>query len=139
MAEHFFRQTLNLPIRTVSEANSNEHWLTKAKRHQQQQHFVRLAYRPPDLKQTTPCRVTLTRLAPRRLDSDNLQMSFKWIRDELSDLILPEEVKTYVNRKGKLKTLKGRSDDDPRITWQYSQEKASVLGIRIDIDFPEPS
>lgn len=134
-----FHVSWTIPIKTVSEANSNEHWRTKAKRHQQQQHFVRLAYKPPSLKKMTPCQVTLTRLAPRRLDSDNLQMSFKWIRDELADLILPEEIKTYVNRKGKLKTLKGRADDDPRITWLYSQEKAPALAVRIDIRFPGPS
>lgn len=128
-----------IPIKTVSEANSREHWHKKAQRHQQQQHFVRLAYSSLAIKPSTPCQVILTRLAPRRLDSDNLQMSFKWIRDELADLIIPEETKTYVNRKGKLKTLKGRADDDPRITWLYSQDKAPALGIRIDIQFPGPA
>lgn len=134
-----FKTSLSISIRTVSEANSREHWHKKAQRHQQQQHFVRMAYSSLAIKPSTPCQVTLTRLAPRRLDSDNLQMSFKWIRDELADLILPEETKIYVNRKGKLKTLKGRADDDPRITWLYSQERAPALGIRIDVEFPEPA
>ena len=122
-----------LPIKTVSEANSSEHWRVKAHRHKQQQHFIALSFALYADKIQLPCTITLTRLAPRTLDTDNLQSAFKYIRDELSDLILPDKKKAYTDKYGRLKFLKGRADDDTRITWVYCQEKSKSLGLRIDI------
>lgn len=102
---------LKIPIRIVSEANSNEHWHKKAQRHTIQKNLVRLY-----LKQRQPfhlpCNVTLTRYAPRKFDSDNLQTAFKYIRDAVSECITGC-------------TIAGRADDDPRITWGYDQKKIS--------------
>ena len=123
--------TYILPLRIVSESNSREHWAKKAARHKLQQKVVRSQV---DCKGISlPCSITLTRLAPRSLDDDNLQMAFKWVRDELSDLILPDAVPVYIDKKGKLKALKGRADNDPRIAWHYAQEKSKAYAIRIDI------
>lgn len=124
-----------LPIKTVSEMNSSEHWTLKRKRHRQQQLFIRLSYHryAHDIK--VPCRVKLTRLAPRLLDSDNLPCSMKYIRDEISECIFPEKGGFYRTKKGTLKPKKGHADNDPRVTWIYHQEKAVNLGIRIEIEY----
>lgn len=131
------KATWQLPIRTVSESNSSEHWSVKRKRHLHQQFLVRCSCVAHIDQVEFPCEVTLTRLAPRTLDSDNLVSCFKWIRDELSECMLPEGKNTYLTAKGKVLVLKGRKDSDPRITWHYAQEKKNVYGIRIDINYDE--
>ena len=127
------KTTWEVPIKTVSEANISEHWINRSRRHRYQQRFVRLSYAKEMGKLNLPCEVTLTRLASRMLDDDNLCYSFKYIRDELSECIFPEKRKFYVTKKGKIKHIKGRADSDPRIKWHYAQEKSSRQGIRIEI------
>jgi hypothetical protein len=129
------KESFEIDIKTVSEANSTQHWSTKHKRHKQQQFFVRAAYMQYMSYVKVPCNVTLTRLAPHDLDSDNLQMAFKWIRDEISELILPEHCKEFVDAKGNIRKLKGRADSDERITWDYKQTKRKKYGIIVEIEF----
>ena len=126
-----------LPLRTVSEANSSEHWTISSKRHRQQQFFIRQLFTHEGQKINFPCCVKMVRLGPRELDDDNLRSAFKWIRDELSQCMLPEKRLTYVDAKGKIRELKGRADSDKRITWEYSQEKNKVSGIRIEISYED--
>lgn len=111
-------------IKTVSEANSSEHWTKKSKRHKSQKRFIRLWSLENNIKATTlPCTIRLTRLAPGNLDADdNLRMAFKWIKDFIADEILPGQAP-------------GRADSDKRITWEYSQEKSVIYAIRIEISF----
>lgn len=132
MTEKIMRE---IQMTTVSEANSSEHWSKSSKRHRQQQFLVRAMFHGLKQEIPVPCTITLTRLTPRAfLDTgDNLPMSVKWIRDEISECILPEKRKSFLNRNGKLKAIKGRADDDPRLHWQYAQEKSKTLGIRIEI------
>lgn len=123
-------------IKTVSEANSSEHWKKKSERHRSQQFFVRQSYMKHVHDLTLPCEVTLTRLSSRKLDKDeNLPMSFKWIKDEISECIFPEKRKYYIAKNGKMRHIKGRADDNPQVKWHYAQEKASIQGIRIEISF----
>ncbi len=123
-----------LPLKTVSEANSSEHWTISSRRHRQQQFFIRALFHALDKEVATPCTVTMTRLSPRLLDSDNNVSAFKFLRDEISECIFPEKKKSYMTKEGKLRSIKGRADSDPRITWKYSQEKSKTLGIRIEIE-----
>lgn len=83
-----------------------------------------------------PCEITLTRLSPRTLDKDNLPTAFKYVIDELAEILMPEYKASYVNKKGKRVQIKGRADADPRITWHYRQEKNHFYGIRIEISWP---
>lgn len=129
--------TFEVPIRTISEANSSEHWTDSSRRHQGQQLFTRLAYHQNVKELQFPCVIQLTRLAPRGLDcEENLPMAFKWIKDELGACMFPDKVATYISKKGIVKTNKGHADSDPRVKWEYGQEKAKRLGIRIQITFP---
>lgn len=120
-----------LPIVTVSEANCAENWRIKSKRHKEQRRALRLLM--PKAGYPLPCRIVCVRCGGRVLDSDNLDFCFKWIRDELSDIILGNR---YAVRKPSdltVKRLYGRNDDDARLEWQYSQEEALNKGIRIDV------
>lgn len=117
-----------IPIKTISESNCSEHWTKKSKRHKQQQLFVRLAMTKERIEWPLPCDIKLSRLSPHQLDDDNLRSSLKWVRDEVSEIILG---KTF--SKDGTKVLKGRKDDDPRLNWIYGQEKAKKYGVRIEI------
>lgn len=122
-----------LPLKTVSEANSSEHWSVSSKRHRQQQFFVRSLFKHEATAISLPCCVKMVRVGPRYLDAeDNLPMAFKWIKDEISVCMLPEHRKFYKDKKNKIKEIKGRADDDKRIKWEYAQEKGKT-GIRIEI------
>lgn len=125
-----------LPIVTVSEANTSEHWSRSRKRHKTQQAILRLWFRSlsKGAIPALPVEVTFTRIASRELDSDNLQIAFKWLRDELSLLLIaPDYNKTALAASGKRYKLKGRQDSDKRIKWLYAQEKGQIKGIRIGL------
>lgn len=124
-----------IPIHTTSEANCTEHYHVKSKRHRQQQFFVRAIFRKEGSSINIPCVVKFIRLSSRFLDDDNLRTAFKWIRDELSECLIPDKRKSYMNKRGKLTAIKGRADSDDRITWQYEQEKNKRMSIRIEISF----
>jgi hypothetical protein len=99
-----------------------------------QQFFVRGIFNREHREIPVPCRITLTRQSNTVLDDDNLMMSLKWVRDELSECILKVEPKFYKTKKGKLVQMKGRADSDPRIKWEYKQEKKQRLGVKIEIE-----
>lgn len=94
-----------LPLRIESTANLREHWTAKARRSATHRATARLelmgAHRD---KPTGPVTITLTRIAPRQLDGDNLQSAFKATRDGVADWL-------------------GRPDNHPSLTWVYAQRK----------------
>ena len=124
-----------LPLKTVSEGNSNEHWTKKRNRHKTQQFFIReLFKREGAMVVAHPIEITLTRVSSRLLDAEeNLPMAFKWIKDEIGACLFPDKVVVYKNKKGKYVKNKGHADSDPRIKWNYAQEKGKIMGIRIEI------
>lgn len=118
-----------------SVANLREHWATKARRVTEQRD--RVAYllasrgRPfraawlalcRDRRAVAPdayprLRVTLTRVAPRRLDDDNLAHAFKAIRDEVAAFF---------------------GVDDGRACWEWRCEQAKgAPGFRIEVQLVE--
>lgn len=105
--------------------NVSEHWTTAYQRNRRQQKAIYLALKRESARIELPCIVTLTRLGPRELDEhDNLRMSFKFLVDEIADYIIFGNIR---------KKQKGMSDNDPRITWQYRQERNRTFGIRVEI------
>jgi len=94
-----------LPVRIVSEANVREHWRKVAQRKQSHRRTALLMLR------ATPCpcsdeqiTITLTRIAPRTLDDDNLASGFKAVRDGVADWL-------------------GIDDGSTRLSWRYAQRK----------------
>ncbi len=121
---------VEIPIRTVSEANVMEHWTKKHARKKQQRKAITLFMNPhlEDIKYTLAfgiCHIILTRIAPRALDEgDNLPSSFKHIRDVVAELVTGNKIP-------------GQADSDHRLTWEYKQEKGKPkqYGIRITFEF----
>ena len=104
--------TVDLPLRIESVANLREHWAKRAKRAKAHR-MAALAIKPHLL----PCVVTLTRIAPRALDDDNLRSGFKNFRDGIADRL-------------------GIADNDPRVEWRYAQErgKPKEYAARVKIE-----
>lgn len=105
--------TFTLPIQTVNPLNRRDHWAAKAKRASQERtvtHATLWGKRPP----TLPATVTLTRLAPRVMDTDGLAASFKAIRDGVQDAYAVD-------------------DGSELFRWRYRQEHAKRYAVRIEI------
>jgi len=102
-----------LPMRLPSTANLREHWGAKAKRASEHRSAARMVL-GTRARGLVPAIVTLTRVAPRRLDDDNLATAFKNVRDGVADAI-------------------GVDDRDPRISWRYDQT-AGDYAVRISIE-----
>lgn len=113
---------LRLPLRLQSVANLREHWAAKARRAKRErqtvcQEFVRVGgiwMTHP----TIPLVITITRIAPRPLDGDNLQAACKACRDGIADW---------------LKT----QDNDPLLTWHYAQQRGKPKEYAIEIRIKE--
>ena len=112
---------IKIPLKLESEANSNDHWTRKSKRHKKQK-FVVTAYLKAYLdKKHVPCKVLLTRYSPRSYDDDNVVTAFKYVRDAVSEYLLDCK-------------RAGRADNDPRIKWDYAQEKTKDAEHYITIE-----
>lgn len=100
--------TLTLPIRTqsINVSHAGEHWAKRAKRAREHREAVAVAWAqlPVHRKPKPPCSVKMTRIAPRALDSDNLQGALKSVRDGIA-------------------TQLGLDDRDAAILWSYDQAK----------------
>lgn len=118
--------TVGVPVRTVSEANraSSEHWRVRWARSTKQRATTTVALRAASGREIfsgghcawidrTPIHVHLVRLAPRKLDSDNLAGSQKHVRDAIAKFLGVDD------------------GDEARITFSYGQEKAKWYGVRI--------
>lgn len=112
---------VEIPLKIESSLNLREHWRVRANRNSSHRSAAWFS-----LKAAAPWRnfdrvvVTLTRIAPRELDSDNLQGGFKSVRDGVADWL----------------TL---NDNDKRIEWRYAQEKGAPkhYAARIEVDYAE--
>ena len=100
-----------IPLRTHSQVHGRkrEHWARRAESVRQDRMLVWVYMRdkaPPAL----PALVTLVRVSPRPLDTDNLRPALKQVRDEVAKWLgLPQ-------------TKRGQADDrDPRVAWRYQQ------------------
>jgi hypothetical protein len=103
-----FHQTI--PLRLESVANLREHWAKRAKR--AADHRTVALSVPRNLP--LPCRVTLTRIAPRLLDGDNLQSAFKALRDGIA-------------------TRLNIDDGSDVVVWHYAQEKSRDKFYAVEI------
>jgi hypothetical protein len=59
--------------------------------------------------------ITLTRIAPRKLDTDNLVSACKGVRDGIADTL-------------------GVDDGDERITWKYAQRKGKPKQYAVEVE-----
>lgn len=110
--------TFNVPIRTRStnHGNGREHWASRARRVKAERSATMAAWYGAKRKVTLPCVVTLTRIAPRQMDGDNLQGALKGVRDQVAQQL-------------------GVDDRDARVTWVYGQErgKPRTYAVRVHV------
>ncbi len=114
--------SVSIPIpglRTECELNKHEHWRVRHRRSTKQRDLVTLVLQRTVTRQmmaVAPLIVTLTRIAPSAgLDvGDNLNSSQKFVRDAIAMLL-------------------GIDDRDPRVTWQYAQQRGP-WGVHIAIE-----
>jgi hypothetical protein len=110
------------PFRTVSESNQREHWSVKHRRTKMQRstvfYWLRhwLGVRCPV---TLPMTITITRVAPRALDSGNLENAMKSIQDGIADYLSG----TYL----------GGQDRQQGLIWRYAQRRGGVGRYGLEI------
>jgi hypothetical protein len=110
---------IEVPLTLPSVANLREHWSVRAKRVKAQRTAVAWCLKAALLTDLVGrvaghrVAVTLTRVAPRKLDDDNLASAFKACRDQVAEYL-------------------GIDDGDPRVTWRYGQLNGQAMVL---IDF----
>lgn len=108
---------VDLPLRTVNPLNERECWQARARRAREHLQTTYYALRAAKAPHTLPCVVTLTRIAPRKLDAhDGLPASLKAAADGVALWL-------------------GVNDNDPRITWRYAQRRGAPneYGAEVEI------
>lgn len=107
-----------LHVRTWSEANQRGHWGKRARRAKKQRETARLLVRAARvvIPKSGSLVITLTRIAPRSLDTDNLASALKAVRDGVADAL-------------------GVDDGCARIEWRYAQarSKPGEYAVRVEI------
>ena len=120
-----------LPLHLVSEANAHEHWRVRQRRAKAQRAAVSLSMSAEIRARTSggllygakllqhprellPCVVTITRIAPRSLDDDNLVGSAKHVRDGVADAL-------------------GIDDRSPLVQWRYAQRRGKPREFAVEI------
>lgn len=110
---------IEIPIRLVTLENQREHWSVKARRAKEQRgetrRIVDRGTRETKWSAPAPIRITLTRLAPRKLDSGNFHGSFKHVQDGVADWL-------HID------------DGSPDLEWVYAQEKSECYGVRVRME-----
>lgn len=101
-----------LPLEIPSVANLREHWAAKAERVKAQRKAAML--KCPKWTAGPVLVVTLTRVAPRELDSDNLASAMKGIRDGIAARL-------------------GVDDGSKLVEWRYAQE-VGPAAVRVAVD-----
>ena len=106
-------------MKIVSVANMRLHWAVKAKLVRDHRTRTRMSLNAAAQSsglEMLPVTVVLTRVAPRRLDGDNLQSGFKAVRDGVADWL-------------------GVDDGNGLIDWQYAQRsgKAGEYAVEIEV------
>jgi len=105
-------------MKIVSVANMRLHWAVKAKLVRDQRTRTRMslaAVAQSSGLEMLPATVVLTRVAPRRLDGDNLQSGFKAVRDGVADWL-------------------GIDDGNSLEDWQYAQRSGRPGEYAVEIE-----
>ena len=109
------------PVRIDSVNRTRDrHWSIRKRKTDEQRRAVFYAFCASGYARTfrpRNRRVTLTRIAPRRIDDDNCIAGMKAVRDEVANIL-------------------GVDDGDPSVEWRYAQErgKPNHYAARIRIE-----
>jgi len=115
---------IDVDCMVISESNKREHWRAAHARHKKQKATIRKSLTVENIPRLMPVKITMIRVGKKKLDSDNLQGAFKYVRDAIADYFIPG-------------LLAGRADDDPGLHWEYSQTKG-LPSIQLEFDWIAP-
>jgi hypothetical protein len=105
-------------IRAASELNRREHWTKRDARRTLQQTIVSLKFRDFRLAEKLvkrPWRITISRVGPRLMDSDNNAASLKHVQDQVA------------------RELGIDDGDRTEATWDYRQLKQPFYAVRVHV------
>jgi hypothetical protein len=109
---------VTIPVKIESSLNLRVHWRVRANTNASHRAAAWFGLKGATkwTPEMLPCVVTITRIAPRELDSDNLVGGCKSLRDGIADWL-------------------GIDDRDKRVQWVYEQQKGSpkTYAARIEI------
>lgn len=111
---------IELFMKVESVANKSEHWRSKHKRNKEQKLYIKSAL-SWEKQITTPVAIKITRIAPRKLDYDNLVAACKHVVDAISEWIYPD-------------MAAGRADGMPGMEWIYDQRKGKPGEYALEIE-----
>lgn len=107
---------VTLPLKVVNESNQRGHWAAKARRTKDARNTVGVVLRAhlaaAGRGLRAPYVVTLTRIAPRNLDTDGVVSALKATRDGVADAL-------------------GIDDGDERVEWRYGQRRGKPGDVTI--------
>jgi hypothetical protein len=107
------------PIRLTGSQNVREHWRARAKRVKKERSTAEVACQVfLERPKQWPVTVRLTRIGPRKLDSDNVAGACKATRDGVADWLRVDD------------------GDESKVRWEYSQCKSAAsyaYGVRIEL------
>jgi hypothetical protein len=109
---------VRMNMKIVSVANMRLHWAVEAKLtrdHRTRTRMSLAAVAQSSGLEMLPATVVLTRVAPRRLDGDNLQSGFKAVRDGVADWL-------------------GVDDGNSLVDWQYAQRSGRAGEYAVEIE-----
>lgn len=108
------------PCKTVSPLNKRHHFAKRAARVRDERAAI-LVYLARHRAPALPLVVKFTRVAPRRLDSDNLTGAFKAMRDELCSWL-------------------GTDDRTDLVSWEFVQERGVPRENTVEVEIrPRPA
>ena len=108
---------VEIPYKLHPIANKYEHWAVRAKRVKKEFGMIRLYLQKIPV---LPVKVTLTRVAPRSWDWDNMVIAFKNIRDAVCMCYFPL-------------APSGKMDETDNFEWNYFQRKGAPNEYKIII------
>lgn len=126
--DRYFYFKIPIPKELLSEGNKRDHWYKLHARNRRKDKWL-TAYlmKVYPISPNETCAITLTRIAPRKLDDDNWITSCKHFRDWIADRLIPG-----------LKP--GIADSDPRLSWKYYQASAkSEYALIIEVEYVKPN
>lgn len=107
--------TATLPIKIISTANARLNRFKLAAMNKAQRATTRHALQALALPPAPPMTIVLTRIGPKRLDTDNLAGGFKATRDGVADWL-------------------GVDDGHPGLDWQYAQRSAGADVYAVEVE-----
>ncbi len=106
--------TVQWTARLTGSQNVREHWRARSARVKNERNTAALCCRALGKPAQWPVTVKLTRIGPRKLDSDNVQGALKATRDGVADWLGVDD------------------GDEAKVTWSYAQERGPY-GVRVEL------